>query len=784
MASLDQSLPLTEEDAFRPSNSHGDEDASQPNHSDIQENASQISNSQNQENTAQPSDSHIQEDAPQPSNSASQDDVPGPNNPDPQEDVSQPSVPQVMANNNPAAVNSLEEFAECAVCLEPYDDSNHKPKFLECHHTFCFHCLTTLTNTTPGIRYKIQCPTCRISTRLPVDGVAGLQTNFYLEHLQITSKRTDQQHLDICNKHFQPKAFFCKTCLTAICSDCTVMDHKSTGGHTIVSIGESKGATHHVLQEQVELSHITMTQFRDTIQKIDCEMQKRNENKASIINDLHSFIQYHQEQLEQCKQKATDAILNHHTTEQTQLLSQKRQLQGAVDLLESDIAQSKEVAKSGNISEVQSSVQNLKKLNKNAKSDFSPSQEIRSCFASDVMTGNNLFKDTLCEIGQRYIQPISNLPTSVWFRCSNATAGLKTTMTVELFDVARKTVPFAASFLSIRIYDPWKNILPVTFNTIHPTCTVIFTPQRSGKHGISIQYMGQKLICKQTHITVNSNNPVLKFGKQGNGNGNFQYPWGIVIGENNCLYVADTGNGLIQKFTPDGVFLSQWPVNINGENYSVLDMAVDEDKGIILCPEIYNGYTGSYNGNNVFVFDMEGQLQQQETNRRKYLGEYVTINNNGDIITCDNVTNSMFIQDKQGNVISEKRKFRILNSPTYICTQKDNSIILSDKGNHSIKIFNSAGEYMSQIGSSGKKEGQMCRPWGVATDGEYILAAEGGNNRIQVFKNDGSFVSMIESHADPIWGPRALAVTKDGHVYVVDRLHHCIKKYKYRDMPL
>ena len=72
-------------------------------------------------------------------------------------------------------------------------------------------------------------------------------------------------------------------------------------------------------------------------------------------------------------------------------------------------------------------------------------------------------------------------------------------------------------------------------------------------------------------------------------------------------------------------------------------------------------------------------------------------------------------------------------------------------------------------------------PCGVATDGEYILVGDRGNNRIQVFYINGSFVDMIESTDDPLWWPHGLAVN-NGHVYVADANHHCIKMYKYRDM--
>jgi len=34
-----------------------------------------------------------------------------------------------------------EDLILCAVCLLPFDDAKHKPKYLDCHHYFCIKCI-------------------------------------------------------------------------------------------------------------------------------------------------------------------------------------------------------------------------------------------------------------------------------------------------------------------------------------------------------------------------------------------------------------------------------------------------------------------------------------------------------------------------------------------------------------------------------------------------------------------------------------------------------------------
>ena len=120
--------------------------------------------------------------------------------------------------------------------------------------------------------------------------------------------------------------------------------------------------------------------------------------------------------------------------------------------------------------------------------------------------------------------------------------------------------------------------------------------------------------------------------------------------------------------------------------------------------------------------------------------------------------------------------------PEFVAIDEDDLIIVSDRDSDCIFIFNPEGTIIHKFGTSGTGKGQRRKPYGVATDGEYILVSEEGNKRVQVFMYNGTFVSMIESSEDPLSDPRGLAVTKDGHVYVADRNNHCIKKYKYKDM--
>ena len=71
---------------------------------------------------------------------------------------------------------------------------------------------------------------------------------------------------------------------------------------------------------------------------------------------------------------------------------------------------------------------------------------------------------------------------------------------------------------------------------------------------------------------------ILEWGGSGDGEGQFAGPHGIVVDANGDVYVADTGNNRVQKFTADGVFLMQWG------SFGAADGQFDHPHGIGIDP--------------------------------------------------------------------------------------------------------------------------------------------------------------------------------------------------------
>ena len=76
-----------------------------------------------------------------------------------------------------------------------------------------------------------------------------------------------------------------------------------------------------------------------------------------------------------------------------------------------------------------------------------------------------------------------------------------------------------------------------------------------------------------------------KFGEEGDGEGQFNLPWGITIDNQDNVYVADWENHRVQKFSPEGTFLAAFGTFGTGvgELNHPTDVAVDGQGDVYVC---------------------------------------------------------------------------------------------------------------------------------------------------------------------------------------------------------
>ncbi|CAH2089323.1 unnamed protein product [Euphydryas editha] len=118
--------------------------------------------------------------------------------------------------------------------------------------------------------------------------------------------------------------------------------------------------------------------------------------------------------------------------------------------------------------------------------------------------------------------------------------------------------------------------------------------------------------------------------------------------------------------------------------------------------------------------------------------------------------------------------------PAGITTDTFGRIIVIDKDNHRVQIFTSSGNFILKFGSFGKECGQFQYPWDVAVNTlGNIVVTDTRNHRIQLFTSDGTYITkFVFEGANPAkmlkgpTTPRGVCFTVSGNIIVSDFENH------------
>ena len=213
--------------------------------------------------------------------------------------------------------------------------------------------------------------------------------------------------------------------------------------------------------------------------------------------------------------------------------------------------------------------------------------------------------------------------------------------------------------------------------------------------------------------------------------GQFNLPQQIAVDDERNIYVADTGNSRIQKFTNDGEFLSSFGTHgiEDGEFQSPVGIAVYE--------------------NNIYVVDEKRQ------NIQKFDGD-------GNFIL------------KWGEFGTENGQF---NKPKGITVDSNGIVYVADTKNYRIQTFTLDGEFLSTFGAFGLADGKLKIPVDVAVYGDFVYVSDPGNYKIEKYSLDGTPLKTFDYRfGGSSVRPGGLTVDLDGNVYFVDEVKYRVVK--------
>jgi sugar lactone lactonase YvrE len=314
-----------------------------------------------------------------------------------------------------------------------------------------------------------------------------------------------------------------------------------------------------------------------------------------------------------------------------------------------------------------------------------------------------------------------------------------------------------------RIHVRRGSVQPFSFRFLATTTALI----------LGLFFLNQSTLA-QTHYDFS-----LSVGSSGAGNGQFNFPLGVAVDAGDNLWVTDTNNNRIQKFTGNGVFLGTIGSTGSGSGQFRFPFGIAFDtSGNVLVADSNNDRIQRFNSNGSFL----GQFGSTGAgNGQMRFPAGVAVDKNGNIWISDVVNSRLEKFNSSGSYLAQFANGQFV-FPRLMTITDSGIVLVTDANNNRVAKFDLNGNSLGQIGGTmGSGDGQLNGPHGVIVDKNgNVLVADTNNQRIQIFDINGTYLGQFGSFGagnGQFNFPVGLALDSTGNLWVADASNNRIQKF-------
>jgi len=226
--------------------------------------------------------------------------------------------------------------------------------------------------------------------------------------------------------------------------------------------------------------------------------------------------------------------------------------------------------------------------------------------------------------------------------------------------------------------------------------------------------------------------------------GAFNEPWGVVVGPDGSVYVADTWNNRIQKFTAEGKFLTMWgqfgAAETRNHFWGPRGVAVDQEGRVFVTD------TGN---KRVVIFDSDGNDLAALGGAGLGVGQFdepvgISVDDLGRLYIADTWNKRIQIMiPEEGDDLSFPTHItwdiaawygESLDNKPFLAVDAAYNSYVADPIMGRVLVFDQMGNYLLTFGGYGSGPNEIGIVSGLAVDDEgAVWVADGQNNRLMRF---------------------------------------------------
>ena len=549
--------------------------------------------------------------------------------------------------------------------------------------------------------------------------------------------------------------FFCKICEVAICNACALLDHE---GHAKMLLELATNERKLRLKSAIESQKKGAQTKKSQIEKLNERYNEVLEQAACVRGNVLEYADSIHAAIETKKLEILDNLGRKTKSTLEQIEIHGNDMEKGFQLCESDIEKTETLLKRCTSAEIMQPSDMLDKILKDENINHDVTANCERSFPRLCFVKNQKLFDLV------FLEQIGSLNYLTLTRAQQSSADGKG-ISEAIVGLEAELIVTTRNAEGQQYHDDYDSVTLEISNRQSDNCAAEVQVQDNKDGNYKIKYFAKETGTCSASVKVNGEQILKK-------------PCGVAVNEQDEIAVSDIGNHKIHLFKSDGTHIKSFGGEgmQQGEFKRPAGIAFLVDNIIVAEQHNHRVQEVSKQGQYLSHFGEKGSLDRQLNGPCG-----LSIDSDGNILVADYDNKLIKIFSAGGQFLSKIGNEGDFTEPFH-CIQHDNYLIVSGRGDHSVKLFDRKGNVLYKFGKKGNADGEFNVPRCLSMDkAGHLLVCDKGNHRIQVFDLSGKFVAKLGTKGIGMGEfniPLSVAVLSDGKIIVIDFLNHRVQLFE------